>query len=218
MFVVPTDLPSASVMIVSPQEPLYTGETVTLQCDISDYTDWTYNWYRGNKLQSPDSPSRNITTLSDLVSQYQCQGTRTDRPQSSQLSVSHHITVTDNQPKATLRSDEWDVLTGDNVTLTCTVESSGWRFYWYRNRQDSEPVETTSSSSYTLNQVSVSDRGQYRCRAGRGDPVYYTQYSEPVYIQITERPIAVLTLQPNWTQIFRGESVTLRCDIQKAGV
>uniref|UniRef100_A0A3P8XLB4 Ig-like domain-containing protein n=1 Tax=Esox lucius TaxID=8010 RepID=A0A3P8XLB4_ESOLU len=119
-----------------------------------------------------------------------------------------------NQPKATLSSDQKDILTGDSVTLICTVESSGWRFYWYRHRQDSEPVATTSGSSYTLSQVSVSDGGQYRCRAGRGDPVYYTQYSEPVHIQVTERPVAVLTLQPNWTQIFKGETVPLRCVIK----
>uniref|UniRef100_A0A673ZTA0 Ig-like domain-containing protein n=1 Tax=Salmo trutta TaxID=8032 RepID=A0A673ZTA0_SALTR len=32
-----------------------------------------------------------------------------------------------------------------------------------------------------------------------------------------ERPVAVLILQPNWTQIFRGETVTMRCDIQGGG-
>uniref|UniRef100_A0A6Q2WRH7 Ig-like domain-containing protein n=1 Tax=Esox lucius TaxID=8010 RepID=A0A6Q2WRH7_ESOLU len=185
------------LMFVSPHGLLYSGETVTLQCDIPDFTDWTYQWYNIKKLQSAGSPSKTITALSDQVNQYQCQGTRTDLPQSSQLSVSLHITVTgeftikknlpltSNQPKATLSSDQKDILTGDNVTLTCTVESSGWRFYWYRHRQESEPVNTTSGSSYTLRQVNVSDGGQYRCRAGRGDPVYYTQYSEPVHIQVT---------------------------------
>ncbi|XP_034146587.1 Down syndrome cell adhesion molecule homolog [Esox lucius] len=179
-----TALPTASVS-VSPHGLLYSGETVTLQCDISDYTDWTYWWYRNKQLLSPGSPSKTITTLSDQVSQYQCQGRRTDRPQSSQRSVSLHISVTGNRPKATMSSDKKDILIGDRVALTCTVESSGWRFYWYRHRQDSEPVATTSGSSYTLSQVSVSDGGQYRCRAGRGDPVYYTQYSESVHIQVT---------------------------------
>uniref|UniRef100_A0A3P8Y8U5 Ig-like domain-containing protein n=1 Tax=Esox lucius TaxID=8010 RepID=A0A3P8Y8U5_ESOLU len=177
-----TDITLTVLVSVSPHGLLYSGETVTLQCDISDYPDWTYWWYRNKQLLSPGSPSKTITTLSDQVSQYQCQGRRTDRPQSSQRSVSLHISI---KPKATLSSDQKDVLTGDSVTMTCTVESSGWRFYWYRHRQDSEPVATTSGSSYTLSQVSVSDGGQYRCRAGRGDPVYYTQYSEPVYIQVT---------------------------------
>uniref|UniRef100_A0A6Q2ZML9 Ig-like domain-containing protein n=1 Tax=Esox lucius TaxID=8010 RepID=A0A6Q2ZML9_ESOLU len=175
-------LPTASVS-VSPHGLLYSGETVTLKCDISDYTDWTYWWYRKDQLQSPGSPSKTINTLSDQVSQYQCQGRRTDRPQSSQRSDFLHISVTG---EFTINiSNQKDILTGDSVTLTCTVESSGWRFYWYRHRQDSEPVTTTSGSSYTLIQVSVSDGGQYRCRAGRGDPVYYTQFSEPVHILVT---------------------------------
>ena len=29
---------------------------------------------------------------------------------------------------------------------------------------------------------------------------------------------ATLTLQPNWPQIFRGETITLRCEIQRGGV
>uniref|UniRef100_A0A3P8Y6E9 Ig-like domain-containing protein n=1 Tax=Esox lucius TaxID=8010 RepID=A0A3P8Y6E9_ESOLU len=190
---------------------LYSGETVTLQCDISDYTDWTYWWYRNKQLLSPGSPSKTITTLSDQVSQYQCQGRRTDRPQSSQLSVSLNIS---NKPKATLSLDKKDILIGSSVTLTCTVESSGWMFYWYRHRQDSEPVATTSGSSYTLSQVSVSDGGQYRCRAGRGDP---WRLSEDVTVT-SRRPAAVLTFQPNWPQIFMGESVTMICNIQEGDV
>uniref|UniRef100_A0A6Q2YBL7 Ig-like domain-containing protein n=1 Tax=Esox lucius TaxID=8010 RepID=A0A6Q2YBL7_ESOLU len=172
---------------VSPHGLLYSGESVTLQCDISDYTDWTYRWYRNKKLQSSGSPSKIITPLSDQVALYQCQGRRTDRPKSSQRSVSLHISVTGEFTikSPSFCSDKQDILTGDSVTLTCTVESSGWRFYWYRHRQDSEPVAITSRSSYKLSQVSVSDGGHYRCRAGRGDPVYYTQYSEPVHIQVT---------------------------------
>ncbi|XP_055757083.1 LOW QUALITY PROTEIN: leukocyte immunoglobulin-like receptor subfamily B member 2 [Salvelinus fontinalis] len=172
---------------------------------------------------------------------------------------------TDSRLTATLSSDKEDVFTGDSVTLSRTVESSGWKFYWYRHRTDSTPVVLikmayfpkpafwsedpsllTSSEdeesvtryntsnhnlgySYTLSWVSVSDGGQYWCRAGRGDPVYYTLYSDPVQLNITvysvsclccvcaERPVAVLTLQPNWTQIFIRETVTMRCDIQGGG-
>uniref|UniRef100_A0A4W5QES3 Ig-like domain-containing protein n=1 Tax=Hucho hucho TaxID=62062 RepID=A0A4W5QES3_9TELE len=132
----------------------------------------------------------------------------------------HHtrfLIPTDNRPTAMLSSDKEDVFTGDRVTLSCTVKSSGWKFYWYRHRPDSTPVTTTSGYSNTLSWVSVSDGGQFWCRAGRGDPVYYTLYSDPVQINITERPVAVLTLQPNWTQIFIRETVTMRCDIHGGG-
>eukprot|EP00063_Salmo_salar_P036766 XP_014011601.1 PREDICTED: titin-like isoform X2 [Salmo salar] len=208
-------LSTASVSI-SPQGLLYSGETVSMQCDISMYTDWTYSWFIGNNLNS-STPGQTITTLSNQAGQYRCVGGRTGQPQRSQLSPFLPIRVTDYQPSTTLTSDKEDVFTGDSLTLSCTVEFSGWKFYWYRHRPDSTPVTTTSGYSYTLSRVSVSDGGQYWCRAGRGDPVYYTLYSDPVQIHVTERPVAVLTLQPNWTQIFSGEIVTMRCDIQGGG-
>ncbi|KAM9401126.1 basement membrane-specific heparan sulfate proteoglycan core protein-like isoform 2-T2 [Salvelinus alpinus] len=305
-------LPMASVKIVTPQGLLYPGETVTLQCDISDYTDWTYRWFRYNKelpiqtiktitISLPDQagqykcvgrrrgrpqksyhsfslpiivtalpkatltvkpnpvyPGETVTltcsvgsdsswsyqwykdrnynvvsqsvrhtitgdtlTISRAVvsdqGQYWCEGNRASRPTSSQPSDPVTLTVKDYHPTATLSSVKEDIFKGDRVTLTCTVESSGWKFYWYRHRPDSTPVTTTSGYSYTLSWVSVSDGGQYWCRAGRGDPVSYTLYSDPVQINITERPVAVLTLQPNWTQIFIRETVTMRCDIQGGG-
>ncbi|CDQ88969.1 unnamed protein product, partial [Oncorhynchus mykiss] len=303
-------LPSASVKIVTPQGLLYPGETVTLQCDISDYTDWTYRWFRYNEelpiqtrttitISLPDQagqyqcvgrrrgrpqmsyyssalpiivtalpkatltvkpnpvfPGETVTLTCSVGSdsiwnyqwykdrndnvvsqsgysntgvshirraaesdqgQYWCEGNRVSRPTSSQPSYAITLTVKGVRPTATLSSDKEDVFTGDSVTLSCTVESSGWNFSWYRHRPDSTPVTTTSGYSYTLSRVSVSDGGQYWCRAGRGDPVYYTLYSDPVQINITERPVAVLTLQPNWTQIFSGETVTMRCDIQGGG-
>ncbi|XP_036843301.1 basement membrane-specific heparan sulfate proteoglycan core protein-like isoform X9 [Oncorhynchus mykiss] len=216
-----TALPTASVKIVTPQGLLYPGETVTLQCDMSDYTGWTYRWFRHNHhLPSQTSKAIDITipiTLTGQVGQYRCVGRRRDRPQMSYRSSALPIIITDYQPKTTLTSDKEDVFTGDRVTLSCTVESPGWKFYWYRHRPDSTPVTTASRYSYTLSRVSVSDGGQYWCRAGRGDPVYYTLYSDPVQINITERPVAVLTLQPNWTQIFIRETVTMRCDIQGGG-
>ncbi|XP_036843299.1 basement membrane-specific heparan sulfate proteoglycan core protein-like isoform X7 [Oncorhynchus mykiss] len=212
-----TALPTASVKIVTPQGLLYPGETVTLQCDISDYTDWTYRWFRYNKKLLIHSRKTITISLPDQAGQYQCVGMRKGRPQKSYHSSALPIIITDYQPSTTLTSDKEDVFTGDRVTLNCTVESPGWKFYWYRHTPDSTPVTTTYGNSYTLSWVSVSDGGQYWCRAGRGDPVYYTLYSDPVQINITERPVAVLTLQPNWTQIFIGETVTMRCDIQGGG-
>ncbi|XP_052353293.1 B-cell receptor CD22-like [Oncorhynchus keta] len=121
-------LPTASVSI-SPQGLLHSGETVSLQCDISMYTDWMYSWYIGNNIHS-SMPGKTITTLSNQAGQYRCAGVRTGRPQWSQVSVFLPIRVTDYQPSTSLTSDKENVFTGDRVTLSCTVESPGWKFYW----------------------------------------------------------------------------------------
>ena len=39
----------------------------------------------------------------------------------------------------------------------------------------------------------LSDTGQYWCRAGRGSPVFYTEYSDPVYINITSKAVGLVS-------------------------
>ncbi|XP_042184156.1 basement membrane-specific heparan sulfate proteoglycan core protein isoform X2 [Oncorhynchus tshawytscha] len=206
--------------------PAFTGETVTLMCSVTYASRWNYQWYKDRNYNVVSQSVRHTITGNTLTISraaesdqglYWCEGNRVSRPTSSQPGDPVTLTVEDYQPKTTLTSDKENIFTGDSVTLSCTAESPGWKFYLYRHRPDSTPVTTTSGYSYTLSWVSVSDGGQYWCRAGRGDPIYYTLYSDPVQINITERPVAVLTLQPNWTQIFIRETVTMRCDIQGGG-
>ncbi|XP_045071153.1 uncharacterized protein LOC121559848 isoform X2 [Coregonus clupeaformis] len=89
-----TALPTASVKIVTTQKPLYSGDTVKLQCDISDYTDWTYHWLINKERLSSHTSKTTTIFLSDQADQYQCEGTRTKRPQKLYLSSSLHISVT----------------------------------------------------------------------------------------------------------------------------
>ncbi|KAG7330472.1 hypothetical protein KOW79_006694 [Hemibagrus wyckioides] len=102
------------------------------------------------------------------------------------------------------------------MTLSCTLklQSAGWKFYWTKPTQSSETE--TETDSYIISSVSVSDGGQYRCRAGRGNPVYSSDYSDALWINVTESPKAVVTIKPD-KRVFKGESVTLRCEIQGGG-
>ncbi|XP_059357104.1 Fc receptor-like protein 5 [Carassius carassius] len=90
----------------------------------------------------------------------------------------------------------------------------GWDFYWYKHTLNSETK--TETNSYRVKIDSVSDGGQYWCRAGRGKPVYYTQYSDALWVNITVSPKAVVMVRPD-EQVFRGETVSLRCDIKWGG-
>ncbi len=72
------------------------------------------------------------------------------------------------------------------MTLTCHMDPSTgyWDFYWYKHTLNPEP-EKTETNSYRLKIDSVSDGGQYWCRAGRGEPVYYTNYSDALWVNVT---------------------------------
>ncbi|XP_073721203.1 Fc receptor-like protein 5 [Misgurnus anguillicaudatus] len=125
---------------------------------------------------------------------------------------------TGSKPKPELTSDtEGSVLTGNTVTLKCHINhwSTGWKFYWYKRTQNTEKT-TTETNSYTIHSVEVSDGGQYWCRAGRGKPDYYTDYSDGLWINVKESPKPVVSVDPD-TQLFKGETVTMRCDIQNTG-
>ena len=92
---------------------------------------------------------------------------------------------TADKPKAKLRADNTAVPVGGSVTLTCSVNpssSSGWKYYWYRDEKSSEALTTQDAVFHSNGQISVSQEGLYRCRGGRGNPVYYTEDSQPVRI------------------------------------
>ena len=79
------------------------------------------------------------------------------------------------------------------MTLSCDVKESpaGWMFYWYRavpkpkpsyNIYTPEPLSGngTVDGSYTIH--GATGTGGYVCKAGRGDPVYYTEDSEAKFV------------------------------------
>uniref|UniRef100_A0A4W6EEJ5 Ig-like domain-containing protein n=1 Tax=Lates calcarifer TaxID=8187 RepID=A0A4W6EEJ5_LATCA len=113
---------------------------------------------------------------------------------------------------------------GASVTLNCEVEhpSAGWRFYWYKTVPDlshnSYIYELLPGNSRGTEQDSYIVHGQthtagYVCRAGRGDPVFYTENSEPKFVWSGDvHPAASLTVNPDRVQHFTSDSVSLSCE------
>ncbi|XP_077083272.1 Fc receptor-like protein 5 [Siphateles boraxobius] len=220
-----SDLPTSTVT-VTPDRRVFTGETVNLKCVIKPYYSyWRYEWYKDSvKLQTSDryTVNRDTVTIRGVTEsdqgQYRCKGHIDGRPNSSTSSSAVSLSVKDLKPKPELTSDPAGAaLTGNTVTLTCRMDlSTGyWDFYWYKHTLNPE-TEKKKTHSYSLKIDSVSDGGQYWCRAGRGKPVYYTQYSDALWVNVTESPKAVVTVRPD-ERVFRGETVTLRCDIKWGG-
>ena len=97
-----SDLPTGS-LTAEPQNPVFTGETVTLTCVVASYSDWSYQWYKGSS-QSPVSQSdRYIREGNTLIIQgavesdqdhYWCQGEKDTRPTSSHISTYVYLSVT----------------------------------------------------------------------------------------------------------------------------
>ncbi|KAM4611600.1 sialoadhesin-like [Polymixia lowei] len=56
--------------------------------------------------------------------------------------------------------------------------------------------------------------GLYWCRGGRGSPVYYTQYSDPIRVTTIDEPKPVLSVSLLWST--PGASVTLTCKVEQS--
>ncbi|XP_053537806.1 Fc receptor-like protein 5 [Ictalurus punctatus] len=210
------------VVSINPDEQVYRGETVTLRCDIQDEedSDWIYSWNKDGSGVSSEQEYRISSAETSHAGKYTCRGRERGGSHSSHTSDAVTLTVSE-KPKPELTSSrEGAVLKGNYVTLSCTLklQSAGWKFYWIKPTQSTE-TETEAKTDYytkTYSAVRVSDGGQYRCRAGRGNPVYYTHYSDALWVNVTESPKAVVTIKPD-KHVFSGETVTLRCEMQGGG-
>uniref|UniRef100_A0A671XA33 Ig-like domain-containing protein n=1 Tax=Sparus aurata TaxID=8175 RepID=A0A671XA33_SPAAU len=129
---------------------------------------------------------------------------------------------TELQPVPTV-SPSW-LSAGASVTLNCRVKhpSAGWRFYWYTR------VPDPSYRSYRSEQIPGSSSGtepdsfivhgqthtaEYWCRAGRGDPEYYSEYSDSKFVWSADIHSSVsLTVSPDRAQHFTSDSVSLSCE------
>uniref|UniRef100_A0A3B3TU57 Ig-like domain-containing protein n=1 Tax=Poecilia latipinna TaxID=48699 RepID=A0A3B3TU57_9TELE len=110
-----------------------------------------------------------------------------------------------------------------SVALRCNYDnqSESWRIYWYK----AVPDKSENGYRYELLPGSISEtannsfmiHGQtqtagFTCRAGRGNPEYFTDYSEPKFVwSAVSHPAASLSVSPDREQHFTYEPVTLNC-------
>ncbi|XP_016116722.1 immunoglobulin superfamily member 1-like [Sinocyclocheilus grahami] len=221
-----TDLPR-STLTVTPDSPVFTGETVTLKCVIKPvHSNWRYEWYEGRDsvmLQTSKrySVNRDTLTIRRVITsdqgQYTCRGQRDKRPKSSQSSSAVSLSVTDLPRSALIVTPDSPVFTGETVTLKCVIEShSNWRYDWYKGRYNGVILQT--SERYTVNRdtltirgVITSDQDQYTCR-GQRDKRPNSSQSSSVSLSVTDLPRSTLTVTPK--SVFTGQTVNLTCVIE----
>uniref|UniRef100_A0A3B5AD00 Ig-like domain-containing protein n=1 Tax=Stegastes partitus TaxID=144197 RepID=A0A3B5AD00_9TELE len=220
----PTGKPKA--LLKADVRDIPVGGSVTLVCSVNQSSGWEYFWYSDKKSSEPlstkDAAFRSNGRIS--VSEgglYWCSGGRGTFVYYTE--DSDPVQIRRNETKAVLTvSPSW--LTPEaSVTLSCKVEhpSTGWRFYWYKAVPDlsgnSYRYELLPGSTSGTEQDSYIVHGQtqtagYACRAGKGEPVYYTGYSESKFVWSGDlHSAASLTVDPNTVQHFLSDSVSLSC-------
>ncbi|XP_069028238.1 Fc receptor-like protein 5 isoform X2 [Embiotoca jacksoni] len=199
------------------------GDTVRLTCSVERSDGWKYEWFRRtsdtNEVQLSTNDGQNKVISVSRGGIYRCGGVRGNPDFYTYPSdeVTIHITFL-NKP-VLRRQPYWSpTFSGEMITLTCEVsggESTEWVYEWRRARS----VVHHKNKKYWKFRASESISGDYDCRRRLRDDSYSsTDWSEAITLSVSLPNRTVVSLQPNWPQIYRGEKITLKCEISGGDV
>ncbi|XP_074480580.1 Fc receptor-like protein 5 isoform X2 [Sebastes fasciatus] len=212
------------VILQTAASTLFEGESVTLRCRHRDQTKKNAAFYKdGSPMeidtnhQSPMISKNTVQIISD-GSSYTCKFDEDEESDPIKLRM-------EQKPQPVLTVSPLWLSPGDSVTLNCNVKdpSAGWRFYWYKAvpkpagyyhySYDLLPGSTsgTEQDSYIVH--GQTHTAGYVCRAGRGDPVFHSDYSKPTFVWSGDvHSAASLTVSPDRAQHFINQLVSLSCE------
>ncbi|CAI5682972.1 unnamed protein product [Oreochromis niloticus] len=125
--------------------------------------------------------------------------------------VIHGNTEVPSKPTVTLQPSWTQIYSGETVTVRCEIqggEGAQWTYEWRAAKLNTPPT----SNEHRIIRATESDSGGYSCR-GRRD-YFFTEWSDIITLTVSFPNKPTVTLQPSWTQIYSGETVTVRCEIQ----
>ncbi|XP_033852903.3 Fc receptor-like protein 5 [Acipenser ruthenus] len=224
--------PAAVLTLEEGWTEVFVPEFAILGCRVpGNYTEWNYTWYKDEEAvqvfqQNSSSLNDNRYTISSANEsnggRYTCRGERASIPVYSNTSDVIVLTISKNLPNIvlTLEPAGTEIFEGDNITLSCDVEgnSTGWTYYWYKGCQGKEVYMTDSrhgsEANYTISAAALSHTGSYCCQAFRGVTPLYLDYSQPVLLNVHERPQAVLIQGYEWGVFYTAEIAVLECQVK----
>ncbi|XP_064156297.1 killer cell immunoglobulin-like receptor 2DL5B [Anguilla rostrata] len=95
------------------------------------------------------------------------------------------------KPVITQNAPSRAMYTGERVTLSCGFggDPAGWEYLWYKDTLRHTVPNTDSSrtdvSSFTISSAALAHSGEYRCIAARGRKPFYSDFSDPLTLEIS---------------------------------
>ncbi|XP_077319566.1 Fc receptor-like protein 3 [Lithobates pipiens] len=211
------ELSSPPEIKVTPSKVIEAGE-MTVKCDArliplrgcrrrgnEGYPELRFKFYRDGQAVRENNISDTYRVQSAQLKdsgKYFCEVTAldyTERHMSDGLYIGINAAI---KPVVTFTPKWWDVLEGDEVTLTCdvpsTVPEEPRTYQWYK---DNQPIPGDQQSLHTIS-ARINDSGKYQCQTIGG------HNSDAVTLNVTN---SSLILQKPPSAIYEGDPLTLRC-------
>ncbi|KAI5614143.1 sialoadhesin-like, partial [Silurus asotus] len=87
------------------------------------------------------------------------------------------------KPKPTISvNPQSSIYTGDTITLSCELQSTGWEIQWHKNNQQLQTQDSEQTNTLNMTVINAEET-EYKCRARRRNyKHYYTEFSDPVKV------------------------------------
>jgi len=146
----------------------------------------------------------NITLASGY---YEYKANSTGNANYSSDSVIYYLNVTKATPVISLIADEWEVVTGHQSNVTCSVDNPQTNISLYRNG-----TLIGSSLGGSINDTGILGIGNYTYVCNSSESQNYTTASETNQLNVTGKLTTVLTLEasPSWDNTYPTET-TVSC-------
>ncbi|XP_065142438.1 Fc receptor-like protein 5 [Paramisgurnus dabryanus] len=204
------DIPIPKLTADSTWTEFFPNEQITMQCGFGSSSDgWSFEWTKNGK-QINTNPTLTITAKSSSDSgRYTCKGKLNGRSVSTQHSNLFQFNVKDIPiPKLTVDPTWTEFYPNEQITMQCGFGSSSdsWSFEWAKNGK-----QINTNHTLIITAKSSSDSGRYTCKGKLNGRSVSTQQSNEFQLNVKDIPIPVLTANPNWTEFFPNEQITMQC-------
>ncbi|KAK2913296.1 hypothetical protein Q8A67_001695 [Cirrhinus molitorella] len=199
-------------LTVNPQSSVFTGDTVTLSCDVGQSTGWTIHWRKDSNSEYTGAATKELVFVSiSNGGTYQCRAQR----ENYYSNFSNTVTITvKERPKPVVHvHPDGHVFTTEMVTLTCDIQETGdWWYSWYKHGY--YVYSAGQGQNYTITSVDWFDRGEYSCAGTQRKNPQYSEMSDRVTLTVSDLPTPTLTPTTPINPVFTGETVSMKCEIK----
>ncbi|KAK6466104.1 Fc receptor-like protein 5 [Huso huso] len=177
--------PKAVLTLQPAWTQIFTGETVTLRCEVQGGSaGWGFKQYRdgheeawcSDQYSRRDGHSCTISNAQHYHSGvYWCESGQ-----------EHSNAVTPNYEWVILQTPPQPVIEGDALTLRCHVQRyTATKVVFYK---DNKELQSQAGTELSVNRVSKSDEGSYKCKAWWSSHYYhYSGDSAEVWVSVRSR-------------------------------
>ncbi|XP_051744121.1 sialoadhesin-like isoform X1 [Ctenopharyngodon idella] len=188
-------------VIIKPDQHVFSGETVTLRCDIDveRVTRWRFNWYKeGSTSVFSELQEHTFRSVNESdAGKYSCNGSDTEGSRRSNISDEVTLTVS---VGVILESPVHPVTEGDTLTLRCLYQFATPSILRADFYKDGSLIQN-QTTEMIISTVSKSHEGFYYCKhPERGE-------SPKSWISVRAGVILESPVHP----VTEGDTLTLRC-------